>query len=1112
MVKNTKSKWKKILGIVATCIIASGALVGMGFGAYNISQKTNSTSDFTDGRSIQINLRLYQTDQSGNFILDKNNQPIKIYSDPNLELEYIKQSAKYLTALLEEKGLVNISVSYGYSHAKNEATNVFANNQEPIAVLYANFENSATAFNLYNVNESVNEFYNQKQVYDNLDNQWAYEIELVKPTYNSKTYPIETHPNTYRTNNSGIFSDGKGYSGSDLSYYDIYLLKNEEVNPFYDNDGNEVDGAVSYTLKDDLTFKYFNSYQFGEQYKEFKELEKNETSSDDSTIATETQKYQTEYTWFLWKDKQGAIDYLNSLIGLWYFNLYANIVNQNACSSTDKDTILSNLFPTGSDPAYIHNAVDKDTRNKINVIINSLSDIERSFIGFLVYEYGANPSVPSLDWHLDLITEDNLIPVIYNFFNNEIFSPTTVIDDTVSNDNTDGVSQSVLDGWSFLESTNTALASFLGDYYVGTIDYRNFNNYFLNPNPPEATEEDSDPIPEPFNVNQFKIITDFSSISAALTYLNDENYKFPIINNNLDSFVLNFPEIANEYKILNDKFKPQNGNNDKQEIITFANKFFVGQALFSQQFFVPPNIAQSYINNYNPLDIMLVILGAIIFLVGIFVSIRYRIPGLFAFIISGLVFVLSIILYNVFGYLYSFYSLLAAAIGTFLSFFVPSFLFRNIEKEVSEGSTLSAAILKSTKKYWKMSLDTHIMAILTSLSFLFFGLSGNKNFGAMLIISVFLSFILSGIIYFILLLFYVYVVQFDFNDWFISNRYYQRLQGFGKTDNKKIWMINRLSYFNKWNYSALIILILIGLVGVIFVTTHGPIFSIDFSASNILVINNFDQLGISQEDVVKALNINTIESHLYDNQLVIYTLNNLEINQVVEKLSTIVSSELSNKVYDNTLVTTLTSDYAIKIVKNTLICFSIAIGFCAIWSVLSLNIISVIPLALTQVLTTMILVGFVSLIAIPIDLNVIPAFSLIFIVSTCFSTSLISSVKSSWNRKMQISIVDLKALLNSIIGKININYLIVNGAIICFGIFGMAFTSSSLISAFGIILIGCGLILFFVNNSICVVLWFLFVLLRNLFDKELIKTKSTMPKHVHDYDDVNEQKIMGLNC
>ena len=1168
---NSKKKysWKKIFGYVATMILGAGALASIGYGAYQISQTTKISSDFSDGRTFQLNLRLFRTESDGS-VKHTNGTPIRIYESESVEKKNIEDSARFLTNTLEQKGLTNVEVSYGYSNIENKQKfnnkPLFENNLEPIVTLYAKFENLSSAFALNDTENEVNDLYNKMKVNNDLSKSYNYEIDVVEPSYNGINYKIESKFNDTGRQGSakaGLFAASNNAdsltSGRSMDIYDIDLMKDNKINVFVNKNGEVSSSEISYTLKSDLQFKYFNSWDFGQDNYDYQEIYRKtqgETTTYDSTDApNEAQSYQTNYTWFLWKDKQGCIDYLNSLIGLWYYNIYANDVSPYAFSSTNKDEILASLFPTENNPIYIRNGTDIETRNKINTVIDGLNTNEKAFIAWAVKYSGTGSD--SLNWTPSFITEDDLIPVLYLFYNDSIFSPSYVDKNNIASDNTDGASSSVKRGWSFLESTNSSLKDFIGSYYIGTIDYRNFNIYFEDPNDPkEATEDDENPIPDPYATNSFILnALDYSSNAKDFAnQLNNSNYKFPILNSNIASLYDNWRgEILNIFKTLNNlygyigkdviindrweisEYSPPSDNEDgtsrstipTNEVISvtkesfrewkqnFANYYFNGNNIFFNQYITPASILKSF-TTLNPLYVLLIIIGGIIFLIGIFVSVRYRIPGFISFLCSALVFVLGVVIYNALGYVFSLYSVLALAIGSFLSFVTPTFLFRNVKKEVSEGSTLGAAILKSTKKYWKMSLDTHVMGILASLAFLFFGKTSNINFGSLLVVSVFLSFIFSGIIYYILLLFYVYVVQFDKVTWYSSNKLFNNFKDFKAENAKKYWLFNKVNFFAKYNYISIITFIIIALIGIILLLTIGPFFSTDFSSSNVIIINNFNQFGWTRNEVINLLKVNTVDSYVYDNQLVIYTLNKISLDNVIAILSNELTSlnpsnlsDLLVELQTNTLVTILTSEALIKIINNALICSAIAIGFCAIWSLLSLNIVSIIPIAITQVLTIFILVGSTSLVAIPIDITVVPIYMFIFIFVTVFSSSVLSSIKSSWDRSLQIKKNDLKLLINNIVSKINANYLFIILVLLTFAILSMIFVSLSLIFTF-LTLVVCLLWLFIFNNVIVVQTWYLFVVLRDKFSKELVKSKNQT--HHVEYDEQNEQKIIGINC
>ncbi len=1229
MKSNKKSLWKKIIGFGTAILLGAGSATGIGFGAYNIAKKTNVSNDFREGRTIQINLRLFETTTPErkdnireNIKVDTKGNPIHLYNKEMTE-ENVKKSCTYLINLLESKGLTNIKVSYGYSYINNNQkfnnNLVFKDGKEPVATLYASFENSEAAFGLNNINDISNEFINDKNVYFALSNTPAYEIEVVKKEYHGVNYQIipsngvKDANNTHRTgtmfaseNHDPISND----VADSLSILDYKLLKDGKIGDYVLRNGNISKADIGLTLNDtnDENITYFNTAGFGEDNVNFTQLQRDEENktedestynlnkrqtkegevppegetspeggeSDKPTEPKESDKFQTTHTYIIWKNKDGLLDYLNTLISLWYFNAYANKL-EGVPTSTDKQDYFNAFFNTSA--LNYNNGVDKQTRNKINRVIDSLSDTEKSFIIWAAFENGRHGDGNPLSWTPPLMTEYDIIPVIYNFYNSPIFSP---VKPTHYNDFTAdyqyGCSESVKNGWGFLDSRSHDLDDFLGRYYGGTIDFRNYNIHFEDPNEPkEPTDDEPNPIPDPYWTNSYKIdANDYGTTPEKLANKwNNEIYKFPLIPVGDTELVDNWvgipptpgnpglPGISDKLKILDKMYGnvipdseacdpkkdeptladvekkikdewdftlPQNEWAEKNGKLTkceyniikeaFANSVIKPSSIYFNQFISPPTIVNS-LGGLNPLYILLIVIGVILFLVGVFVSVRYRIPGMIATLLSGLVFVLSIVVYNFYGYVFSFYSLLAVAISTFISFISPSFLFRNIEKEVSEGSTLPAAIVKSTKKYWKLALDIHIMGILSSLAFLFFGRTGNINFGAMLIISIFLSFILNGIIFFILMLYYVYIIQFDFTSWFMSKKLFLKLKQNNFDQVKKIKFFNKVSFFNKWDYYVVGILAFVGLCGVIVLAVNGPFFSIEFGSSNILVINNFKQFNLTTQEVMDTLGVSSINNYVHDNQLVIYTLNSINVSDATTKLVELIKNksglavddpkliELINNINSNTLVTILTSESAIKVVKNALECIGIAIALCAIWSVFSLNIISVIPLALNQVATIIIILGWITLLCVPIDLNIVPIFMFIFMINTVFSTAMLSSIKGSWDRKRAINKHDLADLFNNIISKTNPNYVYVTVGILVFAILGL-FSSTSLIFCFLILILSC-IYIFFFNGKVLVTSLYGLILLRNIFNKEL-KLSRSLDHKKYDYDEINEQKIIGINC
>ncbi len=1030
-----------------------------------------------------------------------------------------------------------------------------------LGVLTASFENSNSSFGLTNTNDDENQLLDYSKILNGLTKSNRYALEPIKNDYSTNIH--YTIPKTNRTaSNLFVLSNSNPVPYfDDISYF---LINNPEnytsIKPYKDKNNIESKTLVDIKTKD----KVYNSGAFVEDKNNYNTLlaaenqdstarfdlknedqsniipldddnDDNNDNNEQPAIPKPSESYQTTATWVLWNDKEGLTNYLNRLIISWYFNMYANIqFDQNGQPNIDKRSLLDDgsninqvLFNT-SEWDYA-NYINPDVRNNINSYISSLSDIEKQFIAFMAYS--------SPNWMPETINSGDIIPLMYEFYNaSNATKPTTG-------------SNSQLNGWAWIESnaSTNVVQSLLGAHLVSFIDYRNYNNYFQNPNPLDTSAEgykETDPI-DKFYVNSFTISNNSLNATDFVDFLKNDKYAFPLVyildNDDFLSrwktfiqeslaknveFNQNYPKISD----TNDQGQPLYKNEQElqqaqdkwlkdfnNECKTLAYSFLKPSLLFNEQNFTKPKINNSF-TGLPPLTILFIIVSILVFLIGIFISIRYRIPGLIAFLLSALTFVLSILMYSLFNFTFSFFSFISSLIGLFISFLTPFFIFSNFKKEINEDSSITGALIKSIKKYWKMTLDMHVVLLLGSLAFLFFGQINNINFGAMLIISVFLSFILSGVIFYLLLLLFLVVFEMHHERFYLTSREYKKLLKFNsinqKPQNKFFKFFDQaflsINYFQKYNYIIIGILSLIGITGVVLLFVLGPISSVDFSSSNVYIINNFDSLNLSQKEIMNILGISSTIDYVFDNQYVIYSNNVLDANQVFDKIiSTNLSDTLKNNLINNISSSILSSEINFRLVLNTLKCFGIAIGFISVWCLVSLNIVSIIPIAFSQFLSTLIILGFVGITRMPFDINSIVVFMFLFLIIVALSVSTVSCLKQSWNRKIEIDKANLKLLFINIMKKINKNYCYIWLMILVFAIFAMIFASTSLIFVF-LAMVLSSIILLLLGNRIYVISWYFANLIYNKFTKELIVKEKPIKKF--SYDSVNEQTIIGLNC
>ncbi|MGL4948388.1 MAG: hypothetical protein ACRC42_03295 [Mycoplasma sp.] len=1129
----TTDKIKKIkrwTTATLTTLLTAGSFASIGYSVYHQVENMKMSNDFDSGRSLQLELRITQTDEKGDPILDDvTNEPLSIYT-PEKEKEYLKITTNSLIKKLQEKKLNNIRVSQGYGFVKNIQ---FPNHKEKIAILYADFEYSESAFELNDIKEEVNEIINNKKIFSSVSSTINYEIESVQGSYYTSDYNIPSLPtgrNDIGINGSGIFIDETTSTGYEKDLNLHHSKYSDEQIGIYSHDGLEGEYA---SIK---TEEKFNAWTFALNKQIYDSLPTGDSGGDSegessfrnidnellqtilnneysnaswynsSLLNDITQKnYQTPNTWLLWKDKQGLINYINSLISIWYYNVYANKIPTTISESLNHEQV-DTLFKVDDEYGY-WNYVDKDTRDKINVLIKDLSTDEKCFIAMVGQLSGATNS-PN-EWRPTYVTDEDLIPLIYSFQNSKRWNSNYVDPNEDIN-----ASISTKAGWGWLESGDSSLSWLLNDYLDSKIDYKNYTDYLFN-------EDDGDDVKETdtFTTNTFLIkeITE-SNKQEFVDKLNND-FKFEIINSNAKNLSENIIQLKEEMKILGTNVPTDKESDEWKEwskkVKEFAILNFSGSSIYGQQYETRSIYTGSWLT-LNPLNLLMIIIGIIIFLVGIFISIRYRVPGLLAFAAAFTVLTAGGALFLAFGFSLSFYAVIALAIASFLCLLSPIFFFRNLEKELKEKSTMGGSVVKSIKKYWKMSLDVHIISILISLSFLFFGIGGNINFGAMLIISVFLSFLLSGIIFYILLLIYTQFNHITNQKFFLQKSAFINLMSEEVVKKSKFDlffepMISKVNLFGKWSNITVMVLSGLALIGVILLFTFGNVNSIDFNHSNILVIKNIQLFDISVADVNGILNLSVINSYIYNNELFIFTRSSMDIAEINTKLADLFKGDetLIELLNSNTFFTTLSTNVANDVALNTFICLLAGIGFSAVWALLSLNIVSILPLIASQLSIVFIVFGFISLVQIPMNLDIVPVILALFMLTSIISTSTLSSIKRSWDRTIEIKPNDLKTLVNSIVSKINVNFIYFGSFIMLFSWIGLGFSSADLIPSLLTLLFGSLFVLVF-SNRILVNVWFQCIMLRDKFNKELSHSEKIKPLKVV-YDDVDEQLISGIN-
>ncbi len=1158
MIKKRKvTIFKKVAGIffVIIAFLASG--VAITFSSLNIASKTHLSSDFDNGVSYSLRFNLVDKDNKPLYVLNPSthDNPYKI-NDEKLVLSKLDNTATIVAKQLEDLGLTNISVSSGIgSYLYHDQT---ANEKIiPIGYVNMNFENSPAVFGISD--EKDNEFLNASKISSKIGDSNRYQFESIKSKYTgyfNNSLPSTGRDGSNNNTNSSIIANESGASEKQ-PYFLVSSPSNltEKITTYKNSEGVIDSNAIQLVQEN-----YYYIGPFIKQKFDFDDLpeapEESTTTYADTSTGTDSgssgsegsegsgsgsegeteqkpnprEQFQTKYTWFLWKDKSGFINYLNQLVLASYYNIYANNLSSSSISNKD----LYNVGTPTNDNTTNTNAIDTDLRKQINLYLDSLNELEKNIVKFFTTTGRGNP---------DFINENNLMGFLYEFYNSEFNTSNSV---GIPNDISKPIdpnthSNSELEGWGFLEADNSDLNELISPYLIGKYDYSNFSSFFENPNPPtedELKEAESKHKPIYYTTHKFKLPNQESSIDDFINNISQLQYDFPILDIANDNSVEELYIANREVKKFNDEI--WNGvygqlsseifkdNKDYQKKLKeIANNFSL-QKIFGDVAATKPRYENPAFYNFPIFNIFLISLSAIILIVGIIVSILYRIPGFFSFLFSALTFTGSIAFFNLFGFTFSFFSFIGLLFGTALSFLTPFFVFRNFKKEIKEGSSIYGAFVKTMKKYWKLSLDIHVVSILASFSFLFFGSNQIVDFGAVLTISSFLSLVLSGVAFFLCISIIITLFKYLSPKFFMTK--YQGLimkmssQSFGDSsltklnlnNKKESWILSKIkwsNFYSKMWIISLMSIVFVSFIGLILLFVLGPGYSIDFSGGYILKIFNYDKFSnLINNNFGSIPGYIGNGAYIFDNVLYIPSngIDNIAVLKWINGLTTDPSTK--NILINSYSIVESNNSISLELVRNAWACFGISLGFISCWVLISINWVYIIPFVAVQLSSIVLFMGWIGITRFELNIESISVVLLLYLTSIVYSVGLLSSIKISWDRSKPLSFDELKLLTNSIVLKVNNNFIFMIYILIGFAIvITVATLNKLLFLAFITMIIGLIVLIFFVPR-ILLQAWILSIKLKNIYVKEISNSAFNKTRvKIKNYDDIDEQLVKGLN-
>ncbi len=1131
---NKKVNWKSA-GVIAIIICLFISIIGIIFASFSFTKtsKNKQSKDFGDQLRLKYSLLLNQNKST----------------DYNADNKDVEQASTALYNNLTSNNLSEFSIDYNVQESQPEKDiapykygNIFltVNTNDP----FFNY-NNATAWSNVNSKDLSKDFDYTASIRQQIDTFYKvcnnYNLRLVEYNksnsnpnidFNTPNIPLVTDTSEISTNGFKISlpkpvkPNKPTVSGKEnVNYWNLSNFQKEFIKNFNTQWTSEKDTIFTH---DEVVQKW------------------NETNSDDTTgtlpAPTNTQ--------LIWINRAKLITELQ----LSYIAVYLYDASNN------------NMI--GSDPVGI-----KIAKN----MINTLTPYEKD-IGYYLFKNRTVPTSINNETPLQLLSnalsfessnnvewsKDPLIELLKGYYSTaEISVPPT--DDTVattddkttlkeykeknfkSSDNRLGIPR-FLFSWNLNDNPLISKTFVSIDYYNFFNLYQDTTNDFLPSDLQDETKVNEDPAlktrKKDFIANNYYS----DAITPDLSYLTANGYNSTDIAKLLKSAKTDFNYFSSPLtNVAAIKEKPNLDAVNVSAVVGFTKQFLDSYNIVKTKQSVSLTGAPTYLSTFLAIIVL-------ILLVGIIVSILYRIPGLIATIISLLSFTISSLFYIGLGTPFSFNTFLSLSVFSLLSF-VPNIMMLDYFKiGIKTHLNLYNSFVFAIKKYARLSIGYHLTALIIGLSFLFFGKYQLVSFGSILVAASFVSILFNSIIYCLLLWLFIYVAE-NRMKLFLTKEYVDLLIEFNKTNfsytgsknillisNKVTQNVSKNCFFeqvkNNWVFILSLILFCILIVAIVILIVFGFGFSSDFNNTSSLFIKSQQQLTTDQiTQLTKPFNayIYSIVETSHDNgheyfivlskYLDPQVFHTVLADPIEHKYLKLVQSmgipglTTQNDLFNNIqiLFNNPTPELALK--QTLIICIFIAIAFLLVWSLIWLGFANMLMYFLILLFNLFVIAGTIGITRIPFDTNSLMSAAEVFLFFALMNFIMFADYKLNINLKQVFEKEDIKSairyqneknlplfiLFSLGFAVINLLFIIPLNNIYIYPMV-LAFVATIVIAITNIVLI---------SNLIYVGLLFKRLFIKHngekLIHKYLIKAQPNTKRRPKDFDKLDEQEIFGIN-
>ena len=631
---------------------------------------------------------------------------------------------------------------------------------------------------------------------------------------------------------------------------------------------------------------------------------------------------------------------------------------------------------------------------------------------------------------------------------------------------------------------------------IGEINLNNYSEFFTQTN---TIDENPDSLISPGRVS------DLTTITWPLNVLNQFDFGFNV-GSNISDYL---PYVKNSTSLV----KSNIGNlGTLINPPSFANRSVAetgGNSIFSLGSSINiKSILQDKISGLSAYNSMFLAIGIILLLVGIIVSILYRIPGLFASLAMASAVTFTTGILTLLSFNFSFGLFLGITFITILSLASILLILERCRKRFIEKKPAFEAGVGSIRKTLISIIDIHIGAILIAIGLVFLGTNDLRDFGFAIIVGSVTSFL--SVIAFFILNFYLFVSD-------IKNRSI-KLYFFGGTKNvkiqknlKKIPVINNSTHsiletglkvhFNwKILVSIIAILFVIAIIVMTLILTIGFPNSLEFNSGQVIYIrgNNVDAffntykslLGIEWTPIIVSNDLLSFgKSNLITSDNLLRDL--LAINQTASINQTIASDVAS-----------------INIFRTDILAILAGIGFAGIYGLIRFNFYGGLPIFISTVLGTWVGISFSYIFFLQINSDSVIAFAFAAAISLLMSMGYLSVSNSRFSSKQIFNQKNVQQFINANANNLKYYWIAIVLIVISITLSQFAFASASFYWVIGITLVSS---IFGIGTSIATVMvsYYGLILLRQLYVKNTIH--DSISNNSSKYDLLEEEIIKGIN-